>query len=556
MALPFRKSALILATSLAVAACGGGGGSSKKNHTNPDDGNDPTVQTGIFVDSPVAGIGYRTATQDGFTNELGEYNYLPGEKVTFFIGGLEFPEVTASGMVTPADIAADPAVRTNILQILQTLDDDGDPSNGISIREEATAAFTGPLPDLTDPNFDTQVQAILTEIDPSLTLVEEKKAEKHFQDSLKTQLLGSWMYSEGPGKRNVLTFIDESTYIIIHEHADDGDQKAGSVEFGRYDWDPLLGEFTVFLDEEGLGESDGSGGLYDEGSSFVAAKLDGNTLTLTERGDGEEVSFIRIVSATNPLIGGWFLWEEDKANGNILTFLSGSEYVIAHTNNDGKYEQREPRSAQALSGEFGTYQLDANGNFRALSATVDTDGDGGLFNAESEDDQQGEILTALPWGDLRFIEEDEGTFSFVRLGSFPVTLQDTNADNKLGTIHAVRDLMGLTPDYLSNKLFGIDVNLEDGSTSTFELNFKNDYAYDPNIDRDKGTVTVTVVNEEASFEGEWTINSAGTVVVTFTDNGIPFTMTIAPLQAPKVLLSLESSEESSLWESVLRGPLI
>src|SRR5690606_24067988 len=119
MTLPFRKSALILATSLAIAACGGGGGSSKKNDGPGKGGGDATVQTGIFVDSPVAGIGYRTATQDGFTNELGEYNYLPGEKVTFFIGGLEFPEVTASGMVTPADIAADPAVRTNILQILQ-----------------------------------------------------------------------------------------------------------------------------------------------------------------------------------------------------------------------------------------------------------------------------------------------------------------------------------------------------------------------------------------------------------------------------------------------------
>src|SRR5690606_26153021 len=139
MALPFRKSTLILATSLAVAACGGGGGSSKKNHTNPDDGNNTKAQTGVFVDSPVAGISYETKTQSGVTSAFGEYNYLPGEEVTFFIGDLKFPPVKASGIVTPADIAnGKTTLQTNILQILQTLDADGDPSNGITIRE-ATA---------------------------------------------------------------------------------------------------------------------------------------------------------------------------------------------------------------------------------------------------------------------------------------------------------------------------------------------------------------------------------------------------------------------------------
>ena len=66
---------------------------------------DPTPKIGVLVDAFVAGIGYRTATQTGVTNAKGEFNYLPGEMVTFFIGGLEFPPVLAKGVVTPLDMA-------------------------------------------------------------------------------------------------------------------------------------------------------------------------------------------------------------------------------------------------------------------------------------------------------------------------------------------------------------------------------------------------------------------------------------------------------------------
>src|SRR5690606_10236512 len=205
MTLPFRKSALILATSLAIAACGGGGGSSKKNDGPGKGGGDATVQTGIFVDSPVAGVSYKTKTQSGVTNAFGEYDYLPDEEVTFFIGDLKFPPVKASGIVTPADIAKDnETLQTNILQILQTLDTDGDPSNGITIREDAAEHFIGAELKLEDTSFDTEVAGILKNIDAKLVLVDEGKANEHFGQTLRSMLLGSWVYSEGAGKRNVL----------------------------------------------------------------------------------------------------------------------------------------------------------------------------------------------------------------------------------------------------------------------------------------------------------------------------------------------------------------
>ncbi|POC60646.1 adhesin, partial [Vibrio vulnificus] len=83
------------------------------------------------------------------------------------------------------------------------------------------------------------VSAILTSI--GKTLVTEEAAQTHFTDTLKGQLTGSWLFSEGAGKRNILTFFNNNNYIIVHEHSDipdDGDQAAGSAEYGTYTYDP------------------------------------------------------------------------------------------------------------------------------------------------------------------------------------------------------------------------------------------------------------------------------------------------------------------------------
>lgn len=106
------------------------------------------VSVGVFVDSFVVGIGYRTETQNGVTNERGEFNYRPGEMVTFFIGDLEFPPIPAKALVTPLDMAQslDPAspIAINIARLLQSLDADGNPANGIDLTP-VPANFATPL---------------------------------------------------------------------------------------------------------------------------------------------------------------------------------------------------------------------------------------------------------------------------------------------------------------------------------------------------------------------------------------------------------------------------
>ena len=93
--------ALVLGQFL-LTACGGGGSSSDGSPPVSE----PSTSTGQFIDSPVANIGYRTESiPDGVTNANGQFKYLEGETVTFFIGDLEFPPAPATEKVTPLDLA-------------------------------------------------------------------------------------------------------------------------------------------------------------------------------------------------------------------------------------------------------------------------------------------------------------------------------------------------------------------------------------------------------------------------------------------------------------------
>lgn len=513
--------------------------------------------TGVFLDNVVAGIGYRTETLQGVTSALGEYNYLPGETVIFFIGELDFPAVPANGVVTPADIAnaahsnsSDAAVtKINILQLLQTLDKDGDPVNGIQITEATRALFAGPnLPDVTATQFDAQIVNFLP---PNIVLVDETAALAHFESTLQSQLLGSWIYSEGPGKRNVLTFIDATRYIIIHEHDDQETQRPGSVEYGTYAWDIDANELAVTM----VGQSDENGGLWEAESAengvvIHTLSLNGAQLILGTPQDGEAI-FTRIIDSTNPVIGGWAMTELEDNNLNVLTFLSSTEYVIAHTNNQESYTNAPNQANQPLSGEFGTYTL-TNKVFKVTGASVDTDGEGGLFNREDLSDQYNETIEVMPWGDLLFKDDNEGTFSFMRIGNFAAHLQDMAGSNSLGIISAIRDASGFNPDELPQQIWSATVPLANGGHSTFEFTFD---ALDS-----EGNGSATLLVEETGelseyFTPSWKMNSTGAIVLTVIDDHETLTLTLAKLvgnttsYSHRAIFSIHSEQENSLWET-------
>jgi hypothetical protein len=117
-ALPFALLGL-------VSGCGGGGNQVLISAYSP--------LTGVFSDAPVTGLNYRTSSgAAGTTDELGYFNYAPGDVVTFSTGGVILgtvvPIVTPAGnaTITPVDLAGGLTPSTNTLaqltaQVLGTL---------------------------------------------------------------------------------------------------------------------------------------------------------------------------------------------------------------------------------------------------------------------------------------------------------------------------------------------------------------------------------------------------------------------------------------------------
>ena len=107
--------------------------------------------TGFLIDSPIEGVKYNSGKYNGYTDATGLFKYEKGEGVTFYIGdeNTGIPMGTAQTKVDPYnnqrkiitlfDLAGtkdenNPKV-INMGKFLQSLDSDGDVSNGITIDE-------------------------------------------------------------------------------------------------------------------------------------------------------------------------------------------------------------------------------------------------------------------------------------------------------------------------------------------------------------------------------------------------------------------------------------
>lgn len=187
-----RDISIISLCLLLLVGCGSGSSDETSMQSNTGSDNDPdttNVLTGVFVDSAVEGITFATATQDGTTNTAGEYTYLAGETITFSIGETMLPTVDAAPRITPIDLASGSdnpdSVSTNIARLLQSLDSDGNPENGITISSEA-AANSAPI------NFDVSTEDFASNTDVinlvanagSAGLISAEDANAHLQNTL------------------------------------------------------------------------------------------------------------------------------------------------------------------------------------------------------------------------------------------------------------------------------------------------------------------------------------------------------------------------------------
>jgi len=138
----------------------GGGGSSL------------VVKTGYFVDSAVAGVDFVSGGQSGTTDAAGTFTYEEGKQLSLSVGGVSLGTTMPDENVTPVDLVSGGTSESdavvNLARFLQTLDDDGDPTNGISIGEtvktELKAAATQVDFTVKPSEFEEKNAAVLTKV--------------------------------------------------------------------------------------------------------------------------------------------------------------------------------------------------------------------------------------------------------------------------------------------------------------------------------------------------------------------------------------------------------
>ena len=176
-----------------------------------DDTTSGTTQTGTFLDAPVQGLHYQTATQNGYTDENGSFKYIIGETIEFKLGTLTLGKGTASTLVTPYTISNNNDTATNIALLLQNFDANRSNTNILDLSK------------LKDYNFTTN--DITLNADPTTVQakVEAMFADNNFaqyrDDSNNTVLSASEVKSAMDEYINKITTNDDITSILDNEYS-------------------------------------------------------------------------------------------------------------------------------------------------------------------------------------------------------------------------------------------------------------------------------------------------------------------------------------------------
>ena len=379
---------------------GGTGGDGGGNSGGDGGGNPPGEQVfGVFVDAPVAGLSYTTSSDlSGVTDAEGRYDYRVGDTVTFSIGNLVLGTVTGQGVVTPMTVASAlvanssanaETVAVNLLVLLQSLDANGNPEDGITFTAAIRDAVAANSIDLTSDEaaFTSSLSSFVSSVSGTsgvaLTPVDRNDAIEHFVGQAPNALAGVYVRADenfAPIAQKVvtLTLFRSGRYLLGGQHdiADCNlgdsngtpvnslafsDERGNGVEYGSYTWDPLTNEFAV----SGVSvETDGFCGFNEP---IVGATNDTTELEITADGlvfrdsDGNVAYRFALLESDNTTIAG--TWVQPTA------LMKGQPYVFTlfPSSEDGKtgrylmVDASLPTVDDTSPGiEEGCYSIDAN----------------------------------------------------------------------------------------------------------------------------------------------------------------------------------------------------
>lgn len=234
------KYSTLALTAAILAACGGSDSSStKKTPAN----NDKATQTKMGKLVNIHNIDYKTTSgKTGKTDDKGMFEYQANDKVTFSIGKVTLPETTAKDKVSLLDIANTTDINNQVVintqRLTQSLDKDGDASNGIQITDTAKKNATKAI------SFDTKTTTFASNPDV-LNLVQtggqDKKVDALVSEAdaktalTKTLTDNKISYGENATKFVKEELVGKTVYFAIT--GSDCNEKGLAVEYTKFNVD-------------------------------------------------------------------------------------------------------------------------------------------------------------------------------------------------------------------------------------------------------------------------------------------------------------------------------
>jgi len=244
---------LAVVTVLSFSGCG-------DNDSDDSSTSSGSLETGTFVDAPVQGLHYITATQDAYTDENGNFKYKSGETVEFKLGTLSLGTVNASSTVTPYTLGdsntSAPSKKTqNIALLLQNFDANRSNNNRIDLSKLQDYDFTN-----SDVNLSAETATIESSIttlfanndfkmkidDTNTTLIDTSKATENMHNYIKSVTVSK---EDGFSYK----WLSGKTLWDIHYSEHHSGYKLQKLVFGEYDINKLAREpLTIIEGDETL----------------------------------------------------------------------------------------------------------------------------------------------------------------------------------------------------------------------------------------------------------------------------------------------------------------
>jgi len=312
--------------------------------------------SGYYLDSAVKGVDYACGDRNGITDSEGKFRFLKGDSCKFSLAGITLREMAAEELNDGAKIIE---TVTDVLVFLQSIDKDGNASNGIDIDEavveviqtlvEENNVTTVP----TGTTLTTVVETLTQEVeDYNGTVVSEDDALAHVKETQEELIREA---------------IASKTYWLV------GKDTAGYF-FDSLTFDENATSYTTTEDGVTRTESftiDGDKVIFSDGTYAVVTLYDGYFKSVSYNADGT-------LDTSNLIPTLFYLSEADakayydsligESEIDLVALLASKTYWIVGKDRDGAFIDSLTFNADASTytaldeGEEVTVSISIDGN--------------------------------------------------------------------------------------------------------------------------------------------------------------------------------------------------